>query len=138
MHWTDIQLSPSDRTLRQFSGLWLLCFAALAAWQGLAHHRPIATALLGAAGLLPGVTGLLSPQRIRPLYVSCTVLTFPAGWLTSTLLLAGLYYGVFLPLGLAFRLFGRDALGLRRRPGRATYWTARPAADDPRRYFQTF
>jgi len=138
MHWTDIPLSPPPRTLRQFAGLWLAFFAALAGWQGLAHARPAAAGLLLAVAALPGAAGLLRPRLLRPLFVGCTVLAFPAGWLTSTLLLAGLYYGLFLPLGLFFRLRGRDALNLRRRPGRATYWTARPAAEDPRRYLQTF
>jgi hypothetical protein len=137
MHWTDIPLSPSARTLRQFAGLWLVCFAALAGWQGLAHERPAAAALLLAAAVVPGVAGLLRPRLLRPLFVGCTILTFPAGWLTATLLLACLYYGLFVPLGLLFRFLGRDALGLRRRPGCATYWTARPVADDAR-YFQTF
>src|SRR5437879_5700201 len=123
MQWTDIPLSPSTPTLRQFAGLWLCFFAALAGWQGLARERPTAAALLLAAALLPGVAGLLRPRLLRPLFVGCTLLTFPAGWLTSTLLSACLYYGLFTPLGLFFRLRGRDALRLRR-PRRASYWTA--------------
>src|SRR5262245_1709801 len=137
MRWTDIPLSPSDRTLRQFAGLWLLCFLSLAGWQALVHGRAAAAYLLFAAGILPGAVGLLRPRAVRPLFVGCTILAFPAGWLTSTLLLACLYYGLFVPLGLLFRLLGRDVLNLRR-PDRATYWTARPAAEDARRYFQTF
>jgi hypothetical protein len=138
MRWTDIQLSPSDRTLRHFAGLWLACLAALAGGQGLARGRPVAAALLLAAAVVPGVAGLLRPRLLRPLFVGCAVLTFPAGWLTSTLLLTCLYYGLFVPLGLLFRLLGRDALNLRRRLGRASYWTARPVGEHPRRYLQTF
>jgi hypothetical protein len=137
MQWTDIPLSPSHRTLRQFAGLWLGFFAALAGWQSLAHGRPAAAALLLAAALLPGVAGLLRPRLMRPLFVGCALLTFPIGWLTSTVLSAGLYYGLFTPLGVFFRLCGRDALHLRR-PRRDSYWTARQDDPDPRRYLQPF
>src|SRR5436309_12112846 len=112
MQWTDIPLSPSARTLRQFAGLWLGFFAALAGWHGLARGRTAAAALLLAAALLPGVAGLLRPRLLRPLFVGCTLLTFPLGWLTATLLSALLYYGLFTPLGVFFRLRGRDALHL--------------------------
>jgi hypothetical protein len=137
MQLTDIPLSPSSRTLRQFAGLWLGFFAALAGWHGLAHGRTAAAALLLAVALLPGVAGLLRPRLLRPLFVGCTLLTFPVGWLTATLLSALLYYGLFTPLGLFFRLRGRDAL-LLRRPRRASYWTPRTDEPDARRYLQPF
>jgi hypothetical protein len=137
MQWTDVPLSPSVRTLRQFAGLWLGFFAALAGWYGLIRDRPGAAALLLAAALLPGVAGLLRPRLLRPLFVGCTLLTFPVGWLTATVLSALLYYGLFTPLGVFFRLCGRDTLRLRP-PRRASYWTARQDEPDPRRYLQPF
>jgi hypothetical protein len=137
MQWTDIPLSPSTRTLRQFAGLWLCFLAALAGWHGLARGRPAAAALLLTAAILPGVAGLLRPRLLRPLFVGCTLLTFPVGWLTATLLSACLYYGLFTPLGVFFRLCGRDVLRLRR-PRRDSYWTARPDDPNPRRYLQPF
>jgi hypothetical protein len=66
------------------------------------------------------------------------VLAFPIGWAVSLLTLGLVYYGLFTPLGLAFRLVGRDALGLRPRPGATTHWAPRPAVADVRRYFRQF
>ena len=43
------------------------------------------------------------------------VLAFPIGWTVSLVLLGLVYYGLFTPIGLVFRLVGRDALQLRPR-----------------------
>jgi hypothetical protein len=138
MHWTDIPLSPSNRTLRQFAGLWLLFFGILAGWQGVAHGFQRPAVFLLCAALLPGIAGLLRPRLLRFIFVGWMVLVFPAGWLTSTLLLAALYYGLFAPLGLLFRLLGRDSLHLRPNPRGTTYWVPLPVSDDPRRYLQPY
>ena len=138
MTWSDINFAPPARTLRQFAGLWLLCFAGLAAVRG--WRDGVTPAVLGLAGLAltVGPLGLWRPALVRPVYVAATVLTFPLGWLMSRLLLAVLYYGVFTPLGLLLRLLGRDALRLRPCPQQASYWAEKPAPPDVSRYFRQF
>ncbi len=138
MTWSDISFAPPARTLRQFAGLWLLFFAGLAAARGLRDGGTAAVLGLVALALTVGLLGLWRPALVRPVYVAATVLTFPLGWLTSQLLLAALYYGVFTPLGLALRLLGRDALGLRPCPQQASYWEEKPAPPDVGRYFRQF
>jgi hypothetical protein len=138
MDWSDIPLSPPARTLRQFAGLWLASFAALAGVQGARHGWGAAAALPALLALGVGVPGLWRPRSVRWVFVGSMVLTFPAGWLTSRLLLAVLFHAVFTPLGLLFRLAGRDALNLRRRPGTDTWWVPRPAAAHVGRYFRQF
>jgi hypothetical protein len=64
--------------------------------------------------------------------------TFPFGWAVSHLLLAILFYGLFTPLGLIFRLLGRDPLRRQRPLEQASYWTMKPAATDVRGYFRQF
>jgi hypothetical protein len=63
---------------------------------------------------------------------------FPLGWLVSQLVLAILFYGVFTPLALVFRLIGRDALALKKPSGEATFWRPKPTPSDPRRYFRQY
>ena len=138
MNWSDIPLSPPARTLRQFAGLWLAFFAALAWVQGARHGVGVPVALLALLALGVGVPGLWQPRSVRWVFVGSMVLTFPAGWVISRLLLAGLFHAVFTPLGLLFRLSGRDVLGLRRRPGEDTYWRPKPAAADAGGYFRQF
>ena len=52
--------------------------------------------------------------------------------------MAVLFYGVFTPIGLFFRLIGRDPLHRRFQPEADTYWVARRPATDVRRYFRQF
>jgi hypothetical protein len=138
MTWSDISFAPPARTLRQFAGLWLLFFAGLAAARGLRDGLTPAALGLAALALTVGPLGLWRPALARPAYVAAMVLTFPLGWVTSRLLLAALYYGVFTPLGLALRLLGRDALRLRPCPRQASYWAPKPAPRDVGRYFRQF
>ena len=138
MRWSDIPFSPSTRTLRQFAGLWLAFFGAIAAWQGFARGRVGVAVALACLAIVIGGIGLARPALVRPIFVGWMVLAFPIGWTVSLVLLGLVYYGLFLPIGLVFRLTGRDALQIRPRPGLTTYWTPRPAVADVRRYFRQF
>src|SRR5262245_22902840 len=100
---------PNARTLRQFARLWLIC-VGLIAWRcGLASGHG-AGVVLGALALGVGVAGLIQPACVRPLFVALTVLTLPLGWAVSNFLLAVVFFGLFTPIGLIFRLLGRDVL----------------------------
>lgn len=136
MQWTDIQFNPSHRILRPFAGLWLAVFGGMAAWQGLVRGHPWLGAGLAVAALTVGPLGLVAPGAIRPIYVGWMVLAFPIGWTVSRVLLAIVYYGVFTPVGLIFRLIGRDPLSRRFEPDRPSYWTPKAATTDLRRYFR--
>jgi hypothetical protein len=63
---------------------------------------------------------------------------FPVGWLVSNAVLALAYYGLFAPLGLAFRLAGRDPLNRRREPALASYLVPRAAPTDARSYLKQY
>ncbi|HVA49737.1 MAG TPA: hypothetical protein VNH11_25445 [Pirellulales bacterium] len=138
MHWSDINFHPTVKTLRQFAGLWIMCLSSLAAWQWFARSRTGAAAVLVALAATVGALGLARPTAIRWLFVGLTLATFPIGWLVSWLLFGGLYYGVFTPLALCFRLIGRDALSRRLDADAESYWTEKPPAPDVRRYFRQF
>jgi hypothetical protein len=138
MRWSDIPFSPQPRMLRQFAGLWLAFFGGLAAWQGLVRGRVGVALALAVLAVAIGGLGLARPRLIRPIFVGWMVLAFPIGWTISLVLLGLVYYGLFLPIGLVFRLVGRDALQLRPRPNLTTYWTSRPEVADVRRYFRQF
>jgi len=138
MRWSDIQFDPTTTTLRQFAGLWLVFFGGLGLWEALARgHSSLSTGLIVAAAVI-GLPGLVRPALLRPIFVAWMVLAFPIGWTVSLIMLAILYYGLFTPIGLVFRLIGRDALLRTRRPGLESYWTPKPTPTDPRRYFKQF
>jgi hypothetical protein len=138
MQWSDISFAPNSRTLRQFAGLWLLCFVGLACWEGFGKGNPTAALVLAALALTVGPLGLLWPQAVRPLFVGWMVLAFPIGWTVSQVLLALLFYGVFTPVGLVLKLAGRDSLARRYRPDKDTYWEPKAVPADVRSYFRQF
>jgi hypothetical protein len=138
MQWSDIPRNPSRTMLRQFSALWLLFFGGLAAWHGWMHGRVELALSLTLLALTIGPAGIIHPPLVRWLFVGWTMAVFPVGWMVSRVVLAGLFYGLFTPLALLFRLLGRDALGLKRQPEAATYWQTKPAVTDLKRYFQQF
>jgi hypothetical protein len=135
MRWSDIPRNPSLKQLRQFAALWLLFFGGLACWQGLVRGNVLAGWLCAVAALGIGPLGLAWPRAVRSIFVGWMVLAFPIGWMVSHAVMAFLYYFVFTPVGVFFRLIGRDALQLRRQ-SLDTYWVAKPAAADVRSYFR--
>ena len=138
MQWSDIQFHPPSKTLRQFAGLCLVFFGGLAVWQGTVSGWGTLAMVFAVLALAVGPLGLLWPRLIRPIYVGWMVLTFPIGWTVSQAMLALMFYGLFTPIGLLFRLIGRDPLHRARRPSLETYWSPKPSATDPRRYFKQF
>jgi len=136
MRWSDVNLKPNDRMLRQFALLCLVVFGALAAWQWSQHHRTAASVFAAlAVGL--GPIGLVRPQVLRPVFVGWTICAFPIGWVVSHLVLGLMFYGLMLPVAVVFRLMNRDALLLQRGHG-TSYWRAKPRTTDLRRYFRQF
>jgi hypothetical protein len=138
MKWSDIQFSPPRKTLRQFAGLWIAFFGGFALWQWLMRGHPTAAVVFGLLAVTVGPIGLVRPDWLKPIYVAWMVLAFPIGWTVSQVILAVMFYGLFMPIGLMFRLFGRDPLHRTRRPGVETYWAPKLAPTGPGRYFEQF
>ena len=138
MQWSDIPFKPDRKTLRQFAGLWLVFFGGMAIWQSLVRGRTGLGLSVGALALVVGVAGLIRPEWVRLIYVGWMVLAFPIGWTVSQVMLLLMYWGLFVPIGLIFRLIGRDALHRARRPGVESYWIPKPAPADVKNYFKQF
>ena len=138
MRWSDIPFDPTRTTLRQFAGLWLVFFGGMALWQALVRGHANLGLSIGALALVVGVAGLMRPEWVRLIYIGWMVLAFPIGWTVSQVILLLMYFGLFAPIGLVFRLIGRDPLHRGRRPGLETYWSPKPAPASPLRYFQQF
>lgn len=131
-----VPVSTSNKTLRQFAGLCLLIFGVLAAWEYLGQdHQRLALLFAGLAMVL-GCGGLAWPRGIRPVFVTATACTMPIGWVVSRLLLGVLFFGLFAPVGLVFKLIGRDALARRYAPEQVSYWEPKPGVTDVRSYLR--
>ena len=131
----DHSVSTSNRTLRQFAVLWFVFLGGLACLEGFGRERWTASYVLGGFAVTVGLVGLVSPQTIRPLFVGLTAITYPIGWVVSKVLLLTIFYGVFTPVALLFKVIGRDALARRPQPGKETYWLPKASARDIHSYF---
>jgi hypothetical protein len=129
-----IQWNPSDRQLRQF-GLAALAALPLLGWVWTAGA---AAAVLwsAAAGLAVAAFGLLRPGGLRPLFIGLSLAAFPIGMAVSELCLGLLFFCVFLPVGLLFRLLGRDSLARRFDPPAASYWQPKKQPTGAAGYFR--
>ena len=134
----ELNLNPSDRVLRQFAAAWLVALGIIAAEQWLVRSHPRAAALVLVAAILGGVTGLLWPRAIRWLFVGCTVVAFPIGWVLSQVMLLVLFLAVITPIALLLRLQGRDRLLRKRTAGQTSYWKPKPTPQDTRRYLRQY
>jgi len=144
MSMIQIDWTPDRNKLRQFALIWLSGFSLIGllfAWKlGCFEGTQAWTIPIGlwtAAGVV-GFLGLAFPTAVKPVYLLWMAVTFPIGWLLSHTILAIIYFAIFGVLGLVFRLVGRDALGLRGRADRDTYWVKRSSPASGRRYFQQF
>jgi hypothetical protein len=137
MNWSDVIKPPPEKMLRQFAGLCIVVFVGLAGWRAWQGHAGTITWALAAVGGIVGVIGLISPSAIRPIYTGGMIAAFTIGWTVSRIVLGAVYYLVFTPVALVFRLMRRDVLHLQR-PQQTTYWSAKAGADKPEAYFRQF
>jgi hypothetical protein len=124
----------SRREGRRFGlivGVAFLVLGALSSWRG---HTVVPVVLWAIGGLLVA-GGLLLPGAMGPVYRAWMGLALALSKVTTPIVMGLIYFGLFSPMGLVRRLFGRDALV--RRPG-ASFWISRPLGgrrSDLRRQF---
>jgi hypothetical protein len=143
----QLNLRPGKRELRQFGFFALVAFGlagGVILWKGGLFHlsfggaaRPAAFTLW-AVGAASALLSILWPQGNRPLFVALSLLAFPIGWIVSHLVLAVLFYGVLTPVGLLFRILGRDPLARPFREDLRSYWVDLRDVTDEKDYFRQF
>jgi hypothetical protein len=89
-------------------------------------------------GLLIFLCSLISLRLTRIIYLGLTLVTVPIGVGISFLVMAAFYFLLLMPIGMFFRLIGRDALRRKFEPDAKTYWLARQTYKEPERYFRQF
>ena len=127
---------PSPQQLRWFGLLLLLFCVAVGALLGVRlASLELAAGLAGLGLALAALYYAVRPLRL-PMYLAWMRVTRPLGVAFSVLLLGVIYFLVVTPIGLAARLFGRDALGRRFDPAAQSYWTRHSRSAEPGRYLR--
>ena len=133
----EINWNPSRRELRQFAGIWLPLFAAIAGTLSYRAGSTTVAVVIWSAAILGAVVGALRPQSVRALFVGWMVAAYPVGWLVSHVVLGITYFGLFTIAGIAMRLFRYDPLD-RRVESAASYWRRRGERTAAASYFRQF
>jgi hypothetical protein len=130
----DRNRNPSDRQLRQF-GLASLVALPLLAWL---WTRGNLTATLGmaAAGAVLAGLGAIRPRGLRPVFLGLSLVAMPIGLAINELAMLLLFCGVFLPIGLIFRVIGRDGLTRKFDAEASSYWQPKRQPKDAASYFR--
>lgn len=86
------------------------------------------------AGLLT-LIGLFIPVAARAFHRFWMGIAAVLGYVNSRILLSLLYYGLFAPVGLVRRLFGKDPMK-RRGPAQSSYWVTREYTRQTKNQFE--
>ncbi len=148
MAMMEVNWNTPEKKLLSFGWICMVAFGAMGALLryrqtlfGFEFRTEAATTtawVLWGIAALSALLALVAPRALRPLHVLLTAISLPIGLVISHVLMALLYYGLFTPVALIFRIIGRDALDRRFEPEAATYWTKRKPVTDPKQYFRQF
>jgi hypothetical protein len=128
----QFEWNPQPRQLRQFAAIALVVLPCIAWLWG---SQQIGWTLAGAGMFIAGL-GLAYPATVKPLYLALGAVALPIGWVVGEVLLAVVYYLVFVPVGLAMRTIGRDPLQRRFDREAATYWQPKKPPASPSSYLR--
>lgn len=143
----EINWQPDDRTLRQFGWIALAGFLgiALLAWNewlvfsfGLGSARTTVAGVFAGLGLLSAFFSLVAPKANKLIFLGLTLLSYPIGFVLSYVIMGFLFYGLITPLGLVFRVIGKDPLNRRFDREATTYWTDPRPRRGKESYFRQF
>ena len=135
----EINWNPSQKELRFFAwGVAIL--ASIAGFFSLRIDPPQYVLLwvfvpLAAAMIL---LGSVKPLWVRPIYLGWMIAVFPIGWIISNLVLALVYFFIFLPIRAALRITGYDPLQTSKKPPGDTYWVERKPSPSKQQYFRQY
>ena len=139
----DVNLNPAEKQLRQFGWIAMLALPFLGwlfsgkptptTWTAIHNYRIGGMALIGT---MAGLSAWLRPSLLKWIFIALSVLTFPIGFVLGEVILLAVYSVAFLPIALAFRLIGRDALDRRTRRDAESYWQTKAQPKGPSSYYR--
>ncbi|MDB4520190.1 SxtJ family membrane protein [Akkermansiaceae bacterium] len=125
MKLSDLNINPDEKMLREFGLFSLFGFGIMGLVSALKWELWQLSFGLWGLAVFSFLFSFIQPKVLRPLFVLLMVVAFPVGFVISNVILALLFYAVFTPLALFFKIIGRDALNRKIDPNAASYWVVR-------------
>jgi hypothetical protein len=135
----EINWHPKHKELRNFGLIALIASVIISLLLYLLKDLAIQWILaITGAGLIIFLCSLISDVLTRIIYIALTLVTLPIGWVMSFIIMAIFYFSILTPLGLVFRLTGRDPLHRKFDSRAESYWLKRQPPDTIDRYYHQF
>jgi len=133
MNLVQINWQPATRQLRQFGIISLFALPGIGWIWG---SSPTGIAVLSVSGALLATIGMAFPSALKPLFLALTLAATPIGIVTGELAMLCIYFGLFMPLGLIFRMYRRDALERGLAPNEQSYWVKKKQPRNTASYYR--
>lgn len=135
----EINWNPKPKELHNFGIIALIATAVISLLLYLIKDISVQWILIiSGVGFAIFLCSLISGKLTRMIYLGLTLVTLPIGWAVSFILLAIFYFLIITPLGLIFRLIGRDPLHRNFDQKAEGYWLRRNPPNTIERYFHQF
>ncbi len=139
MSLNEIDWNPKSKQLQDFGKIALVASTVISLLLYLLKGVAIQWCLIiFAVGCIIFLISMISIKLTKMIYLGLTLVTMPIGFVVSFILMAAFYYLLLAPLGLIFRLIGRDPLYRKFDPAAKSYWLSRQPPKGPEQYFHQF
>ena len=101
--------SATRKELRQFGLLVGAVFAVIGLWPLVFREEPLRVWTTGVGGLLI-ICGGVHPSMLAPIHKGWMWVGHILGWINTRILLGIVFYGLVTPIGIVFRLMGKDTM----------------------------
>jgi hypothetical protein len=129
----EFNWKPTNRQLRQFG---VICVFALPLVGRLWNASWQTAGLLALLGLIIAGVGMVAPSVLKPIFIALTIVATPIGMVIGEVAMLLIYFVLFVPIGLVFRLFRRDALQMKLDKNSETYWNTIEMPTDLASYYR--
>jgi len=119
-----VQQATSMKELRSFGLLVGGVFSVIGLWPMMIHGASLRLWAVGVGGLLIASGGLV-PHLLAPVYKGWMWIGHILGWINTRILLGFIFYGLITPIGIVFRLMGKDTMRQAFSEESSTYRVAR-------------
>ena len=125
LNWTSgtrdtMNQSATPKELRQFGLMVGAVFVVIGLWPLVFRGEPLRWWAVGPAGILI-LLGFALPLVLRPIHAGWMWIGHVLGWINTRILLGIVFYGLVTPIGIVFRLMGKDAMRLVAQEASSTY-----------------
>ena len=139
MSMIEINWNPKKKELHSFGIIALITAILLSLLLFFLKHPAIYwIVFIISLGIIIFLNSLISARVTRIIYLGMIFITYPIGYVVSYSVLAAFYFLIITPVGLVFRLAGKDHLHRNFDHAAKSYWLKRQSPDKLDRYFHQF